>query len=123
MPFHVDSEVGVLRQVVVHRPGLELARLTPSNVDELLFDDVLWAQRAREEHDAFVAELRAHGAVVHYYADLLAQTLAIPDARDFVLGADRERAHRRRGAGPPAAARCSARSTRRRSRPSWSAAS
>jgi arginine deiminase len=85
MPFRVDSEVGVLRQVVVHRPGLELARLTPSNVDELLFDDVLWAQRAREEHDAFVAELRAHGAVVHYYADLLAQTLAIPTAREFVL--------------------------------------
>ena len=85
MPFRVDSEVGVLRQVVVHRPGLELSRLTPSNVDELLFDDVLWAQRAREEHDAFVAELRAHGAVVHYYAELLAQTLAIPDARDFVL--------------------------------------
>jgi arginine deiminase len=85
MPFRVDSEVGVLRQVVVHRPGLELSRLTPSNVDELLFDDVLWAQRAREEHDAFVAQLRACGAVVHYYADLLAQTLALPQARDFVL--------------------------------------
>ena len=85
MAFRVDSEVGVLRQVVVHRPGLELSRLTPTNVDELLFDDVLWAQRAREEHDAFVGELRAHGAVVHYYSELLAQTLAIPAARDFVL--------------------------------------
>ncbi len=85
MTFHVDSEVGILRQVVVHRPGLELSRLTPTNVGELLFDDVLWAQRAREEHDAFVAELRAHGAVVHYYAELLAQTLDIPAARDFVL--------------------------------------
>jgi arginine deiminase len=85
MVFHVGSEVGVLRQVIVHRPGLELSRLTPTNVDELLFDDVLWAQRAREEHDAFVAELRAHGAVVHYYGQLLAQTLALPDARDFVL--------------------------------------
>ncbi|MFI5099440.1 MAG: arginine deiminase [Actinomycetes bacterium] len=85
MAFHVDSEVGVLKQVVVHRPGLELSRLTPTNVGELLFDDVLWAQRAREEHDAFVAALRAHGAVVHYYADLLAQTLALPAARDFVL--------------------------------------
>ncbi len=85
MAFHVDSEVGVLKQVVVHRPGLELSRLTPTNVGELLFDDVLWAQRAREEHDAFVAALRAHGAVVHYYADLLAQTLGLPAARDFVL--------------------------------------
>jgi arginine deiminase len=85
MTFHVDSEVGVLKQVVVHRPGLELSRLTPTNVGELLFDDVLWAQRAREEHDAFVATLRAYGADVHYYADLLARTLDIPAARDFVL--------------------------------------
>ncbi len=85
MAFHVDSEVGQLRQVVVHRPGLELSRLTPSNVEELLFDDVLWAQRAREEHDAFVQKLRDKGVLVHYFADLLAETLAIDAARDFVL--------------------------------------
>ena len=42
MTFHVDSEVGVLKQVIVHRPGLELMRLTPHNVDDLLFDDVMW---------------------------------------------------------------------------------
>ena len=43
MTFHVDSEVGQLKQAIVHRPGIELARLTPGNVDELLFDDVMWA--------------------------------------------------------------------------------
>jgi arginine deiminase len=85
MAFHVDSEVGRLRQVIVHRPGLELSRLTPSNVEELLFDDVLWAQRAREEHDAFVQKLRDKDVQVHYYADLLAETLAIDAARAFVL--------------------------------------
>ncbi len=85
MAFHVDSEVGQLRQVIVHRPGLELSRLTPSNVEELLFDDVLWAQRARDEHDTFVAELRARGVTVHHFADLLTETLAIDEARDFVL--------------------------------------
>jgi len=85
MGFHVDSEVGQLRQVIVHRPGLELSRLTPSNVEELLFDDVLWAQRAREEHDAFVQKLRDKGVKVHHFADLLAETLAIEAARDFVL--------------------------------------
>ena len=61
MPFHVDSEVGRLHQVIVHKPGLELTRLTPQNVDDLLFDDVMWAQRAREEHDAFVMKLEAKG--------------------------------------------------------------
>jgi len=85
MAFHVDSEVGQLRQVIVHRPGLELSRLTPSNVDELLFDDVLWAQRARDEHDAFVAELQARGVIVHHFADLLTDSLAIDEAREFVL--------------------------------------
>ena len=84
-PFHVDSEVGTLRQVILHRPGLELSRLTPANVDELLFDDILWAKRAREEHDAFAQALRDVGVRVHYFAELLAQTLEIPEAREFVL--------------------------------------
>ncbi|MEV0537519.1 arginine deiminase [Kitasatospora sp. NPDC050463] len=84
--LHVDSETGRLRQVVLHRPGLELSRLTPGNVDELLFDDILWAKRAREEHDAFAQVLRDHGVRVHHYADLLAQTLELPPARAWVLG-------------------------------------
>ncbi|HVQ19212.1 MAG TPA: arginine deiminase family protein, partial [Actinomycetes bacterium] len=84
MRFHVDSEVGQLRQVIVHRPGLELDRLTPGNVDELLFDDVLWAARARQEHDTFVHQLQAEGVVVHRYADLLAVALDEPGAREFV---------------------------------------
>ena len=83
--LHVDSEAGRLRQVILHRPGLELARLTPRNVDDLLFDDILWAKRAREEHDAFAQVLRDHGVRVHYYADLLAQTLDIPAARAWLL--------------------------------------
>ena len=57
----VDSEVGVLRRVILHRPGLELQRLTPSNKDELLFDDVLWVKRARQEHDAFADTLAERG--------------------------------------------------------------
>ena len=69
MTFHVDSEVGQLKQVIVHRPGLELSRLTPDNVDELLFDDVMWAERAREEHDVFVGQLEAGGVLVHEFAD------------------------------------------------------
>ncbi|MDQ2749670.1 MAG: arginine deiminase [Actinomycetota bacterium] len=81
----VDSEVGQLRQVIVHRPGLELTRLTPSNCDELLFDDVLWADKAREEHDNFAGVLRGRGVTVHQFGELLAQTLALAEARDFVL--------------------------------------
>ena len=84
--LRVDSEAGRLRQVILHRPGLELSRLTPRNVDELLFDDILWAKRAREEHDAFAQVLRDHGVRVNHYADLLAETLDLAPARAWVLG-------------------------------------
>jgi arginine deiminase len=81
----VHSEVGQLRQAIVHRPGLELSRLTPQNIGELLFDDVMWAKRARLEHDAFADALTSKGVRVHYFGELLAQTLEIPVARAYVL--------------------------------------
>jgi arginine deiminase len=81
----VHSEVGQLRRAIVHRPGLELNRLTPANCESLLFDDVLWAAKARVEHDTFSRLLEDHGVVVHLFHDLLAETLAIPEARAFVL--------------------------------------
>jgi arginine deiminase len=84
MTFHVDSEVGQLKQVIVHRPGIELSRLTPGNVDELLFDDVMWAAKARQEHDAFTAQLEAQGVVVHRFGTLLAEALDAPGAREFL---------------------------------------
>jgi arginine deiminase len=83
--FGVDSEVGVLRAAIVHRPGLELSRLTPHNVGELLFDDVMWARKAKEEHDVFSEALREKGVRVHYFGQLLAETLELPAGRAFVL--------------------------------------
>lgn len=83
--YRVDSEVGPLRQVLLHRPGLELKRLTPGNKDRLLFDDVLWVQRAQEEHDRFADVLRDRGVTVHMFGDLLRGTLEMPEARAHVL--------------------------------------
>jgi arginine deiminase len=85
MGFHVDSETGRLRRVVLHRPGLELKRLTPENAEALLFDDVLWVRRAQEEHDAFAGVLRERGVQVHLFGDLLRESLDIPAARRLVL--------------------------------------
>jgi arginine deiminase len=75
--LYVGSEVGTLRRVVLHRPDLELRRLTPGNKDELLFDDLPWVRRARDEHDAFAAALRERGIGVLYLQELLAETLEI----------------------------------------------
>jgi arginine deiminase len=83
--LYVGSEVGALRRVVLHRPDLELRRLTPATKDELLFDDVLWFERAREEHDAFAEALRGRGVEVLYLQELLAQTLAIDSVRRSVV--------------------------------------
>jgi arginine deiminase len=86
--FGVHSEVGKLRKVIVHRPDLSLRRLTPSNHDELLFDDVLWVERAQKEHDDFVQALRHHGVEVFYVHELLAEALTASDqARTQVIEA------------------------------------
>ncbi len=81
----VHSEVGRLNQVIVHRPGLELSRLTPNNASDLLFDDILWVKKAREEHDAFAGVLEERGIRVHHFDQLFAETLEIPAARDQLL--------------------------------------
>ncbi|MDP5184862.1 arginine deiminase [Blastococcus sp. BMG 814] len=81
------SEVGPLRTVMLHRPGPELRRLTPRNNDELLFDGVPWVARAQDEHDAFARALADRGVEVLHVATLLAEVLAVPAARDELIGA------------------------------------
>jgi len=83
--FDVTSEIGALRKVLLHEPDLELARLTPSNVDELLFDEIMWVERAQEEHRAFAAVLRARGVEVFLLAELLVEALAEEAARKELL--------------------------------------
>ncbi|MFF3436795.1 arginine deiminase [Streptosporangium sp. NPDC002721] len=85
MAFHVDSEVGRLHQVLLHRPELALKRLTPSNKDDFLFDDVLWVQRAVEEHEEWQKLLVDQGVTVYMLSDLLRETVEIPEARKHIL--------------------------------------
>jgi arginine deiminase len=81
----VASEVGTLRSVIVHRPDLAHERLSPTNCHELLFDDVIWVRRARQEFDGFVDLMRERGAEVLLFHELLAETLEDRDARDWLL--------------------------------------
>lgn len=83
--YGVHSEVGVLRKVLVCRPGLAHRRLTPSNSDELLFDDVMWVEAAQRDHADFVNKLTQRGVEVVELHDLLAQTMDVPGARDWLL--------------------------------------
>lgn len=86
--FYVGSEVGHLRKVLLHRPGLSLQRLTPSNAEELLFDDVLWVRKAGEQHDEFVQLLEDRGVEVFLLEELLAETLDRSEkAKEHILDA------------------------------------
>ena len=81
----VDSEVGPLRTVLLHRPGPELQRLTPRNNDKLLFDGIPWVGRAQDEHDAFAQAMRDRGVEVLYLVDLLVETLQDAEARHLAI--------------------------------------
>ncbi len=83
--FHVSSEVGRLRRVLLHKPDLSLRRLTPANCDEFLFDDVLWVKQAKSDHENFVETLTGRGVEVLFFGDLLRETLDIPEAREWIL--------------------------------------
>src|SRR3954463_8413723 len=80
-----NSEVGTLKTVMVHRPDLAHERLSPANCHQLLFDDVIWVRRARQEHDAFVDLMRSRGVEVLLFHELLAETLVDPEARAWLL--------------------------------------
>ena len=81
----VHSEVGKLQTVIVHRPDLAHERLSPTNCHELLFDDVIWVRRARQEHDAFVDLMREDDVEVLIFHELLTETLRDATAREWVL--------------------------------------
>lgn len=83
--LNVGSEIGQLRRVMVHRPELALRRLTPSNCKNLLFDDVLRVESAGREHDAFQKVLTDNGVEVLQLHTLLAETLAIPEAKEWIM--------------------------------------
>jgi arginine deiminase len=83
--FGVHSEVGQLRKVMVCAPGRAHERLTPSNCDELLFDDVMWVENARRDHFDFVAKMRDRGIDVVEMHNLLAETVALPEAKQWIL--------------------------------------
>jgi len=80
-----NSEVGTLRTVLVHRPDLAHERLSPTNCHDLLFDDVIWVRRARQEFDAFVDLMRERGVEVLLFHDLLAEAFADAAAREWLL--------------------------------------
>ena len=83
--FGVHSEVGRLRKVLVCAPGLAHERLTPSNCDDLLFDDVLWVQNAKRDHFDFMAKMRERDIEVLELHNLVAEIMDLPEAKSWLL--------------------------------------
>jgi arginine deiminase len=84
-PFGVHSEVGQLRKVLVCAPGRAHQRLTPSNCDALLFDDVLWVDNAKRDHFDFMTKMRDRGVEVLEMHNLLTETVANPEGKKWIL--------------------------------------
>ena len=86
MQFGVHSEIGKLKKVMVSRPSLAHARLTPGNCHDLLFDDVIWVQKARSDHADFVLRMKDRDIEVYDIQDLLTEVFnTVPEGRAFVL--------------------------------------
>lgn len=86
MTLKVTSEIGKLSSVLIHLPGAEIDRMVPSMMEELLFDDILYGNRAREEHRRFQQVLGYVADEVLEVQDLLAEVLAVPEQRSEIVG-------------------------------------
>lgn len=73
--MRVTSEIGPLKKVLLHRPGSELEHILPAYMEDLLFDEIPWLERAREEHDEFARALTESGAKVYYIEELVADIM------------------------------------------------
>jgi arginine deiminase len=81
---NVFTEIDILREVIVHRPGRELMRMTPDSRDHFLFDDLLYTRHAQMEHDWFTGVLGEHlGIRLHYFHQLLAEALEAAQPPDL----------------------------------------
>ena len=85
MSLRVTSEIGKLKSVLVHLPGPEIDRMVPSMMEELLFDDILYGNRAREEHRRFQQVLGYVADEVLEVQDLLEEVLLVPEQRGAIL--------------------------------------
>ena len=83
--INVNSEIGKLKKVMLHRPGKELENLMPEYLDRLLFDDIPYLRIAQEEHDSFADILRQNDVEVVYLSDLVAESIVNQDVRDELI--------------------------------------
>lgn len=84
MPVRVFSEIGALREVLVHTPGAELLGVTPGTREDYLYDDIIDLDSARKEHKHFVAVLERF-AKVHHVREALASVLGAAEVREKLV--------------------------------------
>lgn len=83
--MQVWSEVGPLKKVLLHRPGLELKNLTPRYLEDLLFDEIPWLAKAQKEHDGFATVLENYGVEVYYVDSLLQKVVEVPEVKSELI--------------------------------------
>src|SRR5215210_2433262 len=85
MRLNVTSEIGRLKSVLVHLPGREIDLMIPPMMNQLLFDDILYGQVAREEHRRFQQLIRFIADDVFDLQDLLEEAFDDDDVKEHVV--------------------------------------
>jgi arginine deiminase len=85
MQLNVTSEIGRLKSVLVHLPGREIDLMIPPMMAQLLFDDILYGQVAREEHRRFQQLIRFIADEVFDLQDLLEEVLDMPELKSRIV--------------------------------------
>lgn len=81
-PLNVTSEIGILKTVLLHRPGKEIENITPDTLERLLFDDIPYLPIAQKEHDGFANAMQDRGIETIYLEQLAAEVLQSVELRD-----------------------------------------
>lgn len=83
--IHVYNEIGKLKTVLLHRPGMEIENIVPEYLQRLLFDEIAYLKQAQREHDQFADILRSEGVEVLYLTELMEEVLENRDIRQTFL--------------------------------------
>ena len=81
----INSEIGPLKKVMLHRPSRELERITPKDLNNVLFEDIPWLKKMQIEHDGFAQTLRDNGCQVYYFEDCLREVLLNESAKNRII--------------------------------------
>ena len=89
LDIHVNSEIKELESGVIHEPGFEFELVSPENKDHLLFDDIIYPETAKHEHQQLcrvINKISSYNSPCIPFSNLLSEIISDVSARDDIIG-------------------------------------